>query len=399
MLLETPSRIEPCLFDQYPAGLADGIAELIAAASKLGERLHPTTAASLAQLVRVMNCYYSNLIEGHNTRPRDIERALTDDLHKDGQRRDLQLEARAHIRVQQQIDAACAASSYGEPASCERLRWLHREFYAGASARMLNISHHDGDYPLLPGEFRSEPRHDVVVGRHQPPSSARVPDFMHYEQRYRFESLRTSARIVAMAAAHHRLNYIHPFVDGNGRVSRLMSHSMALQAGIGAHGLWSISRGLARGVSDPGEYKSMMDEADSERRGDLDGRGNLSLQALVTFVTWFCQVSLDQVTFMHRMFDLDSLEERLKAFVQTTLGLSEVAAALPIDVLRRGELQRGEAARITGRSERTARTLLASLLESGLLVSDTVKGAVRLHFSAESADVLFPRLFAAQLGG
>ena len=23
-----------------------------------------------------MNCYYSNLIEGHNTRPRDIERAL-----------------------------------------------------------------------------------------------------------------------------------------------------------------------------------------------------------------------------------------------------------------------------------------------------------------------------------
>lgn len=216
-------------------GLADVIAELIAAASKLGERLHPVTAASLSQLVRVMNCYYSNLIEGHNTRPRDIERALADDLHEDNQRRDLQLEARAHIRVQEQIDIACAAGTYGEPAASERLRWLHREFYAGASPRMLNVVHDDGNYALTPGEFRSEPRHDVVVGRHQPPSSARVPEFMRYfEERYRFNSLGTAARVVAMAAAHHRLNYIHPFVDGNGRVSRLMSHAMALQAGIGA---------------------------------------------------------------------------------------------------------------------------------------------------------------------
>jgi Fic family protein len=399
MPLETPAGIEPCLLEQYPSSLADVIAELIAATSKLGERLHPATAASLAQLVRVMNCYYSNLIEGHNTRPRDIERALADDLHEDKQRRDLQLEARAHIRVQEQIDAACAAGTYGEPAGCERLRWLHREFYAGASARMLNVVHHDGDYPLVPGEFRSEPRHDVIVGRHQPPSSARVPEFMRYfEERYRFKSLGTSARVVAMAAAHHRLNYIHPFVDGNGRVSRLMSHSMALEAGIGAHGLWSASRGLARGLSDPGEYKRMMDEADSERRGDLDGRGNLSLEALVAFVTWFCKVSLDQVTFMQRMFDLQGLEERLRSYVQT-LGLPEAAAALPIDVLRRGEMQRGEAARITGRSERTGRSLLASLVQSGLLVSDTVKGPVRLHFSAASADVLFPRLFAAQLEG
>jgi len=101
---------------------------------------------------------------------------------------------------------------------------------------------------------------------------------------------------------------------------------------------------------------------------------------------------------MQRMFDLEGLEERLRSYVQT-LGLPEVAATLPIDVLRRGEMQRGEAGRITGRSERTARSLLASLVQSGLLVSETVKAPVRLHFSAASADVLFPRLFAAQLQG
>src|SRR5581483_9115744 len=111
--------------------------------------------------------------------------------------------------------------------------------------------------------------------------------------RYRFDRFGASAPIVAIAAAHHRFNYIHPFPDGNGRVSRLMSHAMAQLAGIGAHGLWSISRGLARGLTAPSEYKRMMDLADMPRQGDLDGRGNLSLKALNEFVLWFLKVCLD----------------------------------------------------------------------------------------------------------
>ena len=398
MTLEATSRIEPCLLESYPQALADIIAELVGAAAKLGAGLHPTSAASLAELVRVMNCYYSNLIEGHNTRPRDIERALADDLEPEGERRDLQLEARAHIRVQREVDALCFGGRYGEPAASERLRWLHQKFYERASTRMLTIRRKTGDFQLVPGEFRREEQHDVLVGRHQPPSSARVLEFMQYfEQRYRFEKLGTSARIMAMAAAHHRFNYIHPFVDGNGRVSRLMSHAMAWQAGIAAHGLWSISRGLARGLADAGEYKRMMDEADSPRRGDLDGPGSLSLAALIEFVSWFCRVALDQVTFMAGLFDLEGLGDRLRRYVQQTLGLDEEASILPVEVLRRGELARGEAPRVLGRPERTARVVLGKLVEAELLKSETPKGPVRLHFSTDSADVLFPRLFGAQL--
>jgi Fic family protein len=326
-----------------------------------------------------------------------MERALADDLALDQERRDLQLEARAHIRVQREVDALARSGGYGEPASCERIRWLHREFYAALPASLLRVHRADGDFDLVPGEFRTEPRHEVVVGRHQPPSSARVGEFMAYfETRYRFASMGKSARIVAMAAAHHRLNYIHPFVDGNGRVSRLMSHVMAQQAGIGAHGLWSISRGLARGLGDAGEYKRMMDAADAPRRGDLDGRGNLSREALVEFVSWFCRVALDQVHFMSKLFDLDHLEERLRTYVQSELSLSDAASAIPVEVLRRGELPRGEASRVTGKAERTARAALSALVEAGLLTSDTSKGPVRLHFSVQSAEVLFPRLFAPE---
>ena len=386
------------MLDAYPAELADLISELVSASAALGLALQPRTAASLAELVRVMNCYYSNLIEGHNTRPRDIERALGGELDANDARRDLQLEARAHIRVQRELDARFAAGTLDEPASRDLIRWMHRTFYEGASERMLRVEHPAGPFMLVPGEFRGDATHDVAVGRHQPPSSARVGALMEYfEQRYRFASLGASARIVAMAAAHHRLNYIHPFVDGNGRVSRLMSHAMALPAGVGAHGLWSISRGLARGIDDAGEYKRMMDAADAPRRGDLDGRGNLSQEALIEFVTWFCRIALDQVRFMQGLFDLGTLGARLDAYVRGPLRAGEAASALIAEVLRAGEVARGAAARITGRSERSAREALSHLTAARLLVSDTPKGSVRLNFAAASADALFPRLFPAQL--
>ena len=398
----TTYQIEPCHLEQLPIALGDLVSELTATASQLGRSLHPKSAASLAQLVAVMNCYYSNLIEGHDTRPRDIERALADQLAPQGQRRDLQLEARAHIRVQRAIDAMYARDELGEPAARDFVRSIHRAFYEGAPASMLRIERRiegiAATFDLTPGEFRSERKHDVVVGRHQPPTSLQVEAFMEYfEQRYRFAPLGRAARIVAMAAAHHRFNHIHPFPDGNGRVSRLMSHAMALYAGVGAHGLWSISRGLARGLSDSGEYKRMMDEADSPRRGDFDGRGHLSEQALIAFVTWFCEVALDQVRFMSGLFDLPGLKQRLRAYAGQVLATGETGAALVEGVLVQGEIARGEAARIAGRPERTVRDVMSKLIKHGLLASDTPKGPVSLRFAISSADALFPRLFPAQL--
>ena len=267
-IAQTPARIEPCLIGESSEELADLIAELVAAAERLGARLHPRTASSLADLVRVMNCYYSNLIEGHNTMPREIERALAADLDPDEGRRNLQVEAVAHIRVQREVDRLHANGRLSEPASIDFIRWLHREFYREAPEAMLLIRGAAHEFRMVPGEFRSLPEHEVTVGRHLPPSSDRVADFMgHFEQRYRLAPMGKAARIRAMAAAHHRLNYIHPFPDGNGRVSRLMSHAMALEAGIGAHGLWSVSRGLARGLESRRDYKRMMDHADRSAAG------------------------------------------------------------------------------------------------------------------------------------
>jgi Fic family protein len=197
---------------------------------------------------------------------------------------------------------------------------------------------------------------------------------------------------MAMAAVHHRLNYIHPFLDGNGRVSRLMSHAMALAAGIGAHGLWSVSRGLARGLASRGDYKRMMDHADMPRQGDLDGRGNLSRRALEDFIVWFLKVCLDQVTFMTGLFALDTLVERLRLYVARR-DLKPGAFALLEQTLQRGELPRGDADRVTGLRERTARDLLGSLVSDGILGSDTPKAPVSLRFPLDAIEILFPSRF------
>lgn len=391
--IETPSRIEPCLLDTVPVEIMDVIASLTAAAERLGGRLRPQTAASLAELVRVINCYYSNLIEGHNTKPRDIERALAGDLDREESRRNLQLEARAHIRVQGMIDRAYAEGTLLEPASVDFLRWLHREFYHEAPEAMLWIENADRRFRMEPGIFRSSVEQDVAVGRHIPPRSDRVEAFMrHFEQRYRLAQMGKGGRIMAMAAAHHRLNYIHPFPDGNGRVSRLMSYAMGLAAGIGASGLWSVSRGLARGLGNRQEYMQMMDYADSPRQGDLDGRGNLSQKALTEFIHWFLKVCLDQVTFMTGLFEFDQLASRLKRYVE--MRALKLESFLILErVLLQGEMARGEAERITGLKERAARMVLAALVNDGILRSETPKGAVSLHFSSDAADILFPRLF------
>lgn len=96
---------------------------------------------------------------------------------------------------------------------------------------------------VVPGELR---RCGVAVGRHVPRAAEDLPAFMdRFEQAYSPNRLTKPRQAIAVAAAHHRLLWIHPFLDGNGRVTRLMSHAMLLDLGVGS-ALWSISRGLAR---------------------------------------------------------------------------------------------------------------------------------------------------------
>jgi Fic family protein len=393
---ETPDRLEPMrLGDSSTADINDVLAELAFKAGRLDNALRGPLQAEAADLVRIMNCYYSNLIEGHHTRPRDIAAAVEGDLSDDPAKRDLQLEARAHIIVQKALDDSFQAGTLGDPATPDFVLALHRDFYALVPEAFLQIEGAGVSFRMEPGVFRHDPMHDVAVGNHVPPSSDRVAAFMaRFEEVYRERPNQAPrARLIDIPAAHHRFAYIHPFPDGNGRVGRLMTHAMFLKAGMGAGGLWSISRGLARGLERREEYKEMLANADTPRQGDRDGRGNLSLGALQAFTLWFLRVALDQVEFMTALFDLETFVVRLRRVVEVDPQLDPRGASILEATLMRGELHRGEAAAATGLGDRMGRGVLAQLIGRGLLISDTPKGPVRIGLPADYVDQLFPRLF------
>ena len=166
-----------------------------------------------------------------------------------------------------------------------------------------------------------------------------------------------------------------------------------LQHGAGC-ALWSVSRGLARDVQ---AYCDRLSDADAPRRGDLDGRGNLSETGLAAFVKYFLETCLDQVVFMAQMLDLSALRNRMQGYL---LYLSqeekdarvEAAPALHYLFLA-GSAPRGEFKQMTGLASRSADRVLAALLRRGLLESDSSKGAVRFGLPLEALAYYFPRLY------
>jgi Fic family protein len=387
---EPLSLMEPLLVGEgsrHRAGLTDLALELAQRSAGFRRSLPERLLASLASLVRSMNCYYSNLIEGHDTHPIDIERALNGEYSQDAKKRDLQLEARAHIAVQQRIDDGGVR---GRAGTADAIREIHRRFCEQLPADLLWVEDPatKEKIEVIPGEFRHR---DVAVGAHIPVSPGAVPRFLHrFEEVY--SRLGKTETILATAAAHHRLAWIHPFLDGNGRVARLMSHATLLEA-LDTGAVWSVARGLARNVA---AYKGHLAACDQTRRNDLDGRGHLSEENLAEFTRFFLTTCLDQVTFMEGLMQPDQLRARILLWTEEEIRLDRLpgkSGSVLEAVLYRGELPRGDAAAIVGTGDRQARRVVSALIERGVLLSDSSRAPLRLAFPATLAARWMPGLF------
>ena len=389
---ETVALMEPMLPAQGQRELEDMAMDLAKKSSALTGTLHPVVRQSVGDLVRSMNCYYSNLIEGHDTHPRDIDKALVGDFSGQLEKRNLQLEAKAHIEVQRMIDRDEAPMVFPAKAF---LLWVHREFCSRLPQELLQVENPDTHeiQEVIPGEWRTT---EVSVGRHVPPLAENLEYFMNrFEEAYSPDNLSKVQQVVAIAASHHRLVWIHPFLDGNGRVARLYSHAFLLRTELGSS-LWSISRGLARKVE---TYKSTLMAADVARKGDLDGRGSLSHEELVNFCRFFLETCIDQVGFITGLLDVDQLLTRMEIHVREEIAgkrLPKGAFPLLREAFYTGEFRRGKVTEITGYQERQARGILSKLLEKGYLTSSTERGPVRLGFPPEAVERWLPGLYPAQ---
>lgn len=390
---EPLSSIEPMLISQdsqHRQALTDLAIDLAARAAGFRRSLPDGVRTALADLVRSMNCYYSNLIEGHDTHPVDIERALKNDYSHDPQKRDLQLEAKAHIAVQQWVDSGGVV---GRTNSIGVICDIHRRFCELLPEGLLWVENPDTGKRLkvTPGELRQL---DVKVGQHVAVSPGAVPRFLaHLEQA--LGRLGKTDAILSTAAMHHRLLWIHPFLDGNGRVARLISHASLLDT-LETGGVWSVARGLARSSA---TYKAHLANCDMQRRNDLDGRGNLSEEALAQFTRFFLETCIDQVNFMEQLVEPNRLLTRIRLWAEeeTHLGILPAKAATILEaVLYRGALPRADIASIVGTGERQARRVVAALLDRGVLRTESARAPLNLAFPAVLASRWMPGLFPEQ---
>jgi fido (protein-threonine AMPylation protein) len=215
------------------------------------------------------------------------------------------LEAAAHVAVQAAIDTdAIDATQPLSALACA----IHRQFYERLpdSLRWGEALGSGRRVAVVPGAWR-----EVTVDMHVAPAAAELPTWMaRFDEcaPERFGRLsgwwRSPRRITACSG-------IHPCVDGNGRVARLLSHALLRRAGVGSP-LWSVARGLARNVA---AYRAYLARADDPPRGLLDGRGILSHGRLAAFCRFFLAACIDQVRCMRALLSPEALAGRVRAFV------------------------------------------------------------------------------------
>ncbi|OLL32175.1 cell filamentation protein Fic [Burkholderia sp. SRS-W-2-2016] len=375
--------------------LLDRTAELVDSSRQLQAVQRTPLALALIPQLRAMNSYYTNKIEGQHTTPAKIEAALMRDYSPDHTERKKQRLAIAHIAAETALEeewGSLEVSALFEPA---RLTTIHDRFFSDLPADERFTS--EGE-PIVPGELRQI---DVTVGRHLAPEPGMIEPLLDaWAKRYARIRIK-EYQLIGIACSHHRLAWIHPFADGNGRVARLHSH-LALRAADLTHDLWSPLRGLAR---EHELYYARLSEADQTRRNDLDGRGNLSQEGLVKFAQFFLDCCLDQVRFMVRMTEFDGVTDRLLDLLRYLdanpwmVGseksvIRPEASGLAMEfVATRRAVTRAEFNQMLGVSDVLARRITRSLLDIGLLNSPSHRGDLSFGLPLKSLRFLFPRLW------
>lgn len=385
-----PTQMEPLLPADLKLGtLLEQANDLIRASDQLAGKCQAGALDGLRSLLRAMNSYYTNRIEGQHTLPVEIEQALRNEYAPDADKARRQRLALSHMASEQALEQRWAQWGPKDIWSATMVQNIHQDLFARLAApdRLLP----DGQV-LEPGALRTQ---EVSVGRHAAPLASALPQCLDRWGNYYAQVRRGEMQVLAIAASHHRLAWIHPFADGNGRVARLHTHLALGHMGL-TNGLWSPLRAFARSTD---RYYALLDAADQPRAGDLDGRGNLSEKALCDWLGYVLTQCLDQVRFMSDLLNLGAMRDRIAAclgFEENVVRAgvrSEALAALHYLFATQGALDRADFKALLGLGERLATAQVSALLKRGLLVTDSAYGKLRFGVPQHALRFYFPGLW------
>jgi len=385
----------------------DKIVELYMTDAALNQTIPDSIRQPTEWLLRLVNCYYSNKIEGNPTHPKELLKTQEGaSNNREGVSKSV-LELLVHLEAQ--IKAKASSEDTNSVVSCEYIKSIHQSFYKGLPEDMLVVRTKDGDVAVdengepikvVPGQFRLR---DVQVGNHVPPTHQDVPGYMRWvEETLMLKKIYGTTRVIAAAGLHHRLAWIHPFLDGNGRAIRLITDCFMRGAGFGGYGLWSITRGFGR---DTKSYYNALARADMERQGNSDGRGILSDKGLLDFTKYFIDTALDQVKFFTELLEPRKLgirvdyyfEMRAKGGFPGTNGrplpiLKIAARDIYRLLLEKGPMSRSAVCEHLDKGEQTLRPILKQMDEEGL-ISAKPKQDIEIKLSTTAVEFLYPQIW------
>lgn len=396
--------ITPYIKSELLGDYQDKLLELHTADATLNKTIPPSIRRPTEWLLRQVNCFYSNRIEGNLTHPKEFlksqeseQTSVSDDM----------LELLSHLEVQ--INMANLGVMASDVRSQKFIKSIHSSFYKRLSPHMMRIKGENGNdalgddgEPVLitPGEYRNIP---VSVGSHVPPGASEINGYMDwFESSYNLERLYGTDRVVATAGMHHRLAWIHPFVDGNGRAIRLLTDCFMRCSGFGGYGLWSITRGFAR---DTKSYYEALKQADTPRQGQTDGRGILSDAGLLYFTKYFIDTALDQVKFFAGLFEPTELRSRIDIYFEMRAKgalpdsdgkplpiLPLMARDIYLMLLDEGPMPKKAIYSYLGKGEQTVSPVLRKMADEKLIRLKP-RLNVELMLSSHAIEILFPQLW------
>ncbi len=387
--------------ERHIGPLKDMAQEIVRASAGLDGKVVGETAIALGDRLRLINSYYSNLIEGHKTTIPDIESALRKAFDQDPEKKYAQELCAAHVDTERCFMQLIEARQEANICEHRFLSDMHAAFYANLPEEHL-YTHGEGGFtkfPVRPGTIRNVnvsvdgrsihgPHHKDLPGLLKVFADAYNPDLFHGDE-----------RLIGMAASHHRLTWLHPFRDGNGRVARLFSSLYLARAGVNRGNLWSLSRGLSRKKK---QYMFELWATDSPNA--KKGRHYFDDDLLADFCAFFFKICLDQIRFMEGLLRLDRVESRIDRYVemrakQDKNPLRLEAAKLLRAVFMRGAVPRGAAPEILNMSERNARRIVSALIKDGLLQSSSHRSPVTIGLPMHVLPYYFPSLYDPSVVG
>ncbi|MDI6400945.1 hypothetical protein QLX67_02975 [Balneolaceae bacterium ANBcel3] len=350
-------------------------------AHSLQYALNPETTLVLRFVTGNADCYFANLLEGYHIPPGLVEKAFSGQYEEDLSIRNLQLLSRAHSKTHQLAMEQVLLDADKRAFSGDLATWIHQSFFR-----------------RVPKEFReARSGAEITPGRwiKQDASQAKTDVFSDTLPSFKNQGVHHLLAIIV----HHAYLMAHwaePVSES--RIVRLHTQACLRMADMDAGGLWSFCRMLFHNRQAYHRFLKSISEKEDLMELKLPATDRL----IYSFSAFFLNAFISEIRSMKNLLQQDVLLGRVRKYIALRSAgldgfrpLRTEAYYLLESTFLRGKVPRGEAGRICGLGERTARSLVSAMLSEGLLLSENHRAPLRLGIPSHVSDWWLPGLFPA----